>query len=73
MTIHIRATAQTHAGMVRKHNEDAFLVDDALGFYAVADGVGGKADGDVAARMGLDVTRAYLAEHRADVERVRAP
>ena len=72
MTITIRATAQTHPGMARKQNEDAFLVDDALGFYAVADGVGGHADGDVAARMGIDVARAYLLQHAADLERVRA-
>ena len=34
MTIKIRATAQTHPGMVLKNNEDAYLIDDELGFYA---------------------------------------
>jgi serine/threonine protein phosphatase PrpC len=71
MTIKIRATAQTHPGMVLKNNEDAYLVDDELGFYAVADGVGGAADGEVASRMAVDVTRAYFAQHAADIERLR--
>jgi serine/threonine protein phosphatase PrpC len=71
MTLKIRAAAQTHPGMVRKQNDDAYLVDDDLGFYAVADGVGGHVDGAVAARMALDVTRAYFAQHAADIERLR--
>ncbi len=71
MAILIRATAQTHPGMVRKNNEDAFLVDDALGLYAVADGVGGHTDGEVAARMAVDVVRTYLTQNGAALERVR--
>src|SRR5271155_2474660 len=71
MTIKIRATAQTHPGMVLKNNEDAYLVDNDLGFYAVADGVGGQADGEVASRMAVEVTRAYFAQHTAEIERLR--
>jgi serine/threonine protein phosphatase PrpC len=71
MTIKIRAAAQTHAGVVRPTNEDAQLVDEALGFYAVADGVGGRNAGAVASRMALDVARGYLSKHAGDLERVR--
>jgi serine/threonine protein phosphatase PrpC len=71
MTIKIRAAALTHAGMVRKENDDAFLVDDDLGFYAVADGVGGYTNGAVAAHMALEATRAYFTQHLSDLERVR--
>jgi serine/threonine protein phosphatase PrpC/CRP-like cAMP-binding protein len=71
MTNRVRVSAETNAGMVRDHNEDAYVTDDALGFYAVADGVGGKAAGEVASRMALDVAQAYLRGQMAELERTR--
>jgi serine/threonine protein phosphatase PrpC len=44
----------THVGKKRKSNEDAFLVDDALGLYVVADGMGGHAAGEVASQEAVD-------------------
>ncbi len=38
----------TDVGRKRAHNEDAYFADDDLGFYVVADGVGGHAKGEVA-------------------------
>jgi protein phosphatase len=52
----------THPGLVRATNEDAYLVDDDLGLYAVADGVGGGAAGEVASRLALDTVRAVLGD-----------
>jgi protein phosphatase len=43
-------------------NEDAYHVDHDLGLYAVADGVGGGAAGEVASRLGLDTVRAVLGD-----------
>jgi len=43
--------AATHVGTVRKHNEDSFVERGDLGVWAVADGAGGHARGDVASRM----------------------
>ncbi|MGB0221621.1 MAG: PP2C family protein-serine/threonine phosphatase [Luminiphilus sp.] len=40
----------THCGK-RSHNEDAFFVDDELGLYVVADGVGGQDAGEIASNI----------------------
>jgi protein phosphatase len=46
--------ALTDLGRKRPSNEDAFFMDDALGLYVVADGMGGHAAGEVASREAVD-------------------
>jgi protein phosphatase len=59
------AVAFSEAGLVRPGNEDAFLAAADLGVYAVADGMGGAACGEVAARMTVDAVRAAVEDPNA--------
>lgn len=51
------SAAESHIGMVRKINEDAFLTLPERGLWGVADGMGGHEAGDVASRMIIDTLR----------------
>jgi serine/threonine protein phosphatase PrpC/CRP-like cAMP-binding protein len=61
----LRSWARTDVGKKRPHNEDAYLVDEALGLYAVADGMGGHAAGEIASAAALEALRGALAEEKA--------
>lgn len=63
-----RSHGQTDVGRVRPHNEDSFLVDDELGLYVVADGMGGHAAGEVASAEAIDQIHGVV-RNRYDVVR----
>jgi serine/threonine protein phosphatase PrpC len=50
----VSAVGRTDQGRRRKHNEDAFAVDGDRGLFAIADGMGGYAAGEVASQMAID-------------------
>jgi PPM family protein phosphatase len=47
----INSVAQTHVGMVRDSNQDSFVLDPETGLFLVADGMGGRAGGEVASAL----------------------
>jgi PPM family protein phosphatase len=62
----LRAWCQTDVGLRRQTNQDFVLLDEALGVFILADGMGGHQGGEVASRMAaetaLDVIRKTLQE-----------
>lgn len=46
-----RSVSRTHTGLVRSHNEDALVERSDIGLWAVSDGMGGHAAGDVASGL----------------------
>lgn len=64
-----RSVAVTDVGRKRSVNEDAFFVDDRMGFYVVADGVGGHNKGEIASREAIDQLKMWVYGARADIER----
>jgi protein phosphatase len=60
----VTAIGKTDVGQKRDHNEDALLLDDDLCLYAVADGVGGHAKGEVASKEALEQLQIWIMRHR---------
>jgi serine/threonine protein phosphatase PrpC len=59
----------TDIGKKRTNNEDAYLLNDQLCLYAVADGVGGNEGGEVASRMAVETIAASMPDLLGEKDR----
>jgi serine/threonine protein phosphatase PrpC len=64
----IDAFGLTDVGKKRKHNEDAFALDVPEGLFIVADGMGGHAAGEVAAKITVETIGEFIAATRQKEE-----
>jgi serine/threonine protein phosphatase PrpC len=64
----VEAFGLTDVGRKRKHNEDAYALDVSEGLFIVADGMGGHAAGEVAAKITVETIGEFIAATRQKEE-----
>jgi serine/threonine protein phosphatase PrpC len=62
----VRSKGQTDVGRRREQNEDSFLINEALGVYVVADGMGGHQGGGTASKLAVETIERELERVHAE-------
>ena len=60
----LESAGMTDIGMKRKGNEDALFLDDTLGLYVVADGMGGHQAGEIASQLVVKTISEYILQSK---------
>ncbi len=64
--VRIESAGISDIGKRRKQNEDSLFLDDHMGLYVVADGMGGHNAGEVASRLVVETIRDYIRKGQSE-------
>ncbi|MEP7127003.1 MAG: protein phosphatase 2C domain-containing protein, partial [Byssovorax sp.] len=59
-TLTLKAAGRTDIGRVRETNQDALLVREDLGLFVVADGMDGRATGEIASAIAVKAIEGFI-------------
>jgi serine/threonine protein phosphatase PrpC len=60
----VEVSGKTHVGQKRQNNQDCILINEKLGLFAVADGMGGHSGGEVASNMAVKTLERVFQENK---------
>ncbi len=60
----VKSVGITDVGRERTNNEDSLLIDDTMGLYIVADGMGGHENGEMASRQAIRAVYSFLQDRK---------
>lgn len=61
--VRLLSAGRTHVGLLRSSNEDAYIAMSEAGVFAVSDGMGGAAAGEIASRYFIEAVQQIFIDH----------
>ena len=61
--VRLLSAGRTHVGLLRSNNEDAYIAMSEAGVFAVSDGMGGAAAGEIASRYFIEAVEQVFIDH----------